>query len=219
MFALFNEKLFFTNNQEGIYSQINFEYLLPLQKSFSKMIGVELAFLRGRSFLLEVAPSGAYERSVSIFTEELSQTGSTIFVYTRKSSPVYKLLSSKNSLRFFLSTDAVSYIKQTEKENEVLVPQNDLPILLEALSKSRASTSGSSVFVIDSISDMLVSSGFESTYKALKSANEIFADPNVTSLFIMMRGSHDAKMVAAIRNLYPTQLLGTADGTMKLLRE
>ena len=183
------------------------------------MIGVDQSFLRGQSLLLEVDPSTAYEISISSFTNELTNAGSTVFVFTHKSSPVYKLLASENSLRFFLSTDTVSYIRQPDKENEVLIPQNDFAILLEVLSRSLADTHGSSAFVIDSISDMLVSSGFESTYKVLKNANEVLSDPNVTSLFIMTRGIHDKRMVAAIRSLFSTHLLSGADGTVKLLRK
>jgi hypothetical protein len=191
---------------------------LPLQKSFSKMIGVDQSFVRGRSFLLEVDPSTAYERTVSGFVDELSKAGSTVFVFTHKSSPVYKLLSSETTLRFFLSTDTVSYIRQTDRENEVLIPQNDFAVFLEVLSRSLTS-GGNSVFVIDSISDMLVSSGFDSTYKVLKNANEMLADPNVTSLFIMTQGIHDQKMVAAIRSLFLTHLVNGSDGSVKLLRK
>ncbi|MDG6998542.1 MAG: hypothetical protein JRN15_05435 [Nitrososphaerota archaeon] len=182
------------------------------------MIGEDLSFIHGRSFLLEIDPSTAYERSVSSFTDELSKAGSTIFVCTHRSSPVYKFLSSEK-FRFFLSTDTVSYIRQTDRENEVLIPQNDFAILLEVISKSLASSGGSVVFVIDSISDMLVSSGFESTYKALKNANEVLAGPNVTSLFIMTRSIHDQKIVAAIRSLFSTHLQSGVDGTVKLLRK
>lgn len=183
------------------------------------MIGVDFSFLRGRSFLLEVDPSTAYEKSVSSFVDEFSKAGNPVFVCTHRSSPVYKLLSSANSLKFFLSTDTVSYIRQTDRENEVLIPQNDFAILLEVISRSLASSGASSVFIIDSISDMLVSSGFESTYKLLKNANEVLGDPNVTSLFIMTQGIHDQKMVAAIRSLFPTHLQSGADGIVKLLRK
>ena len=192
---------------------------MPAQKPFSKMIGMDHSFLLGKAFLFEIDPSGAYERSIESFADEVSNTGNTTYVCTHRSSPVYKVLSSKSDLKFFLSTDSVSYIRQTDRENEVLIPQNDYAILLEVISKAVASSSGNSVFIIDSISDMLVSSGFESTYKALKNANEMLIDPNVTSLFIMTKGIHDQKIVTAIRSLFPTHLSLGADGSVKLLRK
>lgn len=192
---------------------------MPHGKPFSKMIGMDHSSLLGKSFLLEVDSSTAYESSVESFVDELSGIGSATFVYTRKSSPIYRSLSSNNALKFFLSTDDVSYIRPTDRENEVLVPQNDHAILLEVLSRSLASSGGNSVFIIDSISDMLISSGFESTYKALKNANEMLADPKVTSLFVMTQDSHDQKIVASVRSLFSTHLSSGSDGTLKMLRK
>jgi len=66
---------------------------------------------------------------------------------------------------------------------------------------------------------MLVTSGFETTYKFLKSANEVLADVNVTSLFLATRGIHDSKVIATIRSLFPNHLSGVPDGSVKLTRK
>ncbi len=123
-------------------------------------------------------------------------------------------------MRFFISTTTVSYPKKTDQQNEVLVPQNDSAIYLDLISKTIDSSGGNCVvFVFDSVSDMLVTSGFESTYKFLKSANEVLADVNVTSLFLVTRGIHDTKVIATIRSLFPNHLAGGPDGSVKLTRK
>lgn len=189
-------------------------------KQFSRQIGEDESFLRGKSFLLEIDPSSSYEKIVRDFAEEVTENGCTAFVFTHKSSPVYRLLSGNRSLRFFSATTAVSYPKKTEQTNEILVPQNDFAIYLDLISKTiESSGEECTVFVFDSISDMLVSSGFEQTYKFLKSANEVLSGPRVTSLFLATQGIHDSKVVAAIRSLFPNHLVGEAQAGVRLTRK
>jgi hypothetical protein len=184
------------------------------------MIGEASDFLRGRSFLIEVNPASSYERAVASFTEELSKSGCTLFILTHKASPVYKLLSGDPALRFFISTPEVSYIKKTDRENEILVPQSDFAVTLDLVSKTIESSNGNCVaFVFDSLSDSLMSSSFESTYKFLKSANEVLAVPNVSALFLMTRGIHDSKIVATIRSQFPNHLVSESEYSVKLVRK
>ena len=193
---------------------------MPSSRPFSKQIGEDPSFLRGKSFLLEVDPSSPYEKAVSEFAEELSKSGCNVFMFTHKSSPIYKLLSNDRSLRFFISTDTVSNPKQTDQQNEVLVPQNDYAIYLDLIGKTVDSSGGGCVvFVFDSVSDMLVTSSFEATYKFLKSASEVLGDVNVTSLFLTTRGIHDTKVIATIRSLFPNHLVGGPDGGVHLTRK
>jgi hypothetical protein len=193
---------------------------MPPSRQFSKQIGEDTSFLREKSFLLEVDPSSPYEKAVGDFADELSNNGCSVFVFTHKSSPVYKHLSNDHKVRFFISTTTVSYPKKTDQENEVLVPQNDSPIYLDMISKTVDSSGGECVvFIFDSVSDMLVTSGFETTYKFLKSANEVLGGVNVTSLFLATRGIHDTKVVTTIRSLFPNHLAGGSDGSVKLTRK
>ena len=189
---------------------------MPSSRQFSKQIGEDPSFLRGKSFLLEVDPSSPYEKAVGDFADELSKTGCSVFTFTHRSSPVYKLLSNDRALNFFISTTTVSYPKHTDQKNEILVPHNDSAIYLDLISKTVDSAGGECVvFVFDSVSDMLVTSGFETTYKFLKSANEVLVGSNVTSLFLATRGIHDAKVITTIRSLFPNHLAGGPDGNVK----
>ncbi len=184
------------------------------------MIGEDPDFLKGRSFLIEVNSKASYERIVGSFADELSKGGYNVFIFTHKSSPVYKLLSGDPSLRFFISTSSVSYTKKTDRENELLVPQSDFAIILDMISKTIESSSGNRVaFIFDSLSDIMMTSSFESTYKFLKSANEVLSGTNVSSLFLMTRGIHDSKIVATIRSIFPNHLVGESDDAVKLVRK
>lgn len=189
-------------------------------RQFSKQLGEEPSFLQGKMFLLEVDSSSPYERIVSDFVWELSKIGCSALMFTHRSSPVYKLLSSNHSMKFFIASAMVSYPKHADQQNEMLVPQNDFAIYLDLISKS-VDSSGKScvVFIFDSISDIVVTSGFEATYKFLKSANEILGSTNVSSMFLLSRGIHDSKVTATIRSLFSNHLVGGPDGSVKLTRK
>lgn len=170
--------------------------------------------------LLEIDPSSPYEKAVAAFAEEISSSGAAVFTFTHKSSPIYKLLSKNHATRFYISSPSVSYPKQTDQSNEMLVPQNDIAIILDSISKTIKDVRGGFVaFIFDSISDMLVSSGFEATYKFLRSTNEILGEGNVTCLFLATRGIHDPKIMTTIRSLFSIHLVEGPDATVKLTRK
>ncbi len=193
---------------------------MPSPTLFSKQIGEAPNFLRGRSFLLEVDSSSPYEKAVRDFVDELLKDGCAVYILTHRSSPVYKLLSNMSSVTFYISTPTVSYPKKGAQQNEVLVPQNDSAINLDLISKAIGSSRGGCVaIVIDSISDMLISSSFEATYKFLKNANEVLGGQNVTSMFLSTRGIHDSKVIASIRSLFSEHLVSLPDGGAKLTKK
>ena len=67
-------------------------------------------------------------------------------------------------------------------------------------------------FVFDSISDMVLSAGFEATYKFVKQVNETTGNGRTSTLFLMTLGAHDEKVVSFIRSLFTTQLMDDAGG-------
>ena len=184
------------------------------------MIGEDSSFLRGRSFLLEVNPSSPYERSVSGFTSELSKGGCEVNVFTHKTSPVYKLLSADPSLNFVISSSTVTRTTLEEGKIEIMIPQGDMAVYLDLISKKvESARSECVVFVFDSLSDILVSTSFQATYKFLKNANEVLAGTSVSSLFIMSRGIHDEKIVATFRSMFSNHLVSISEGIAKLVRK
>ena len=193
---------------------------IPPPGQFSKMIGEDPSFLRGRSFLLEVNPSSPYEKSVNGFTSELSKGGCEVHVFTHKTSPVYKLLSIDPSLNFVLSSSTVTRTTQEGGKKETIIPQGDMAVYLDLISKKvESARSECVVFVVDSLSDILISTSFQATYKFLKNANEVLAGTNVSSLFLMSRGIHDEKIVATFRSMFSNHLVSVSDGVTKLVRK
>ena len=59
---------------------------------------------------------------------------------------------------------------------------------------------------------MVLSAGFEATYKFVKQVNETTGNGRTAALFLMTLGAHDEKVVSFVRSLFPTQLVDDARG-------
>ena len=77
---------------------------------------------------------------------------------------------------------------------------------------SAATAPAQVAMVFDSISDMVLSGGFEATYKFVKQVNETTGNGRTATLFLMTLGAHDEKVVSFVRSLFPTQLVDDASG-------
>ena len=155
-------------------------------------------------------PSSAYEKVVKDFADELSSN--RMFIFTHRSSRVYKMLSANESFGFFSFSSSVSYPKKSDRPNEFLIPENDAAIHLDLVSKTLDSYEEDQIgFIFDSISDMIVSSGFQGTYKFLKSMIELL-EPNTTCLFLVMPSVHDPKITATIRGIFSNHVTNGVSG-------
>ncbi len=107
-------------------------------------------------------------------------------------------------MRLYILTTRVSYPTPGDQPNEVSVPQNDQAIILDVIDKTvHANPEGKVAIIYDNISDLILSAGFEETYKFLKQINEIVNDPRVNALFLLTAGAHPAENVSLIRSLFP----------------
>ena len=169
------------------------------QKGLSPLTGA----LAGKKLLYEVDPSLSYDRTLRQTLEELAWEGRAVFVFTPKSSPLHNTLVGGTGLKFFLSTPGVSYVRVSEETSEVLIPQNDTAVILDVADKTLGSKEGKVVFVFDSVTDMLLSTGLEKTYKFLKQFLEILHEPRSTGFFIFIKGAHGDREVNLLRGIFP----------------
>ena len=190
---------------------------VPESHPFSGRLKMPTTFLQGRNFLLEIDPATNYEETVKEFAVENISTKSIVFAFTTKGSPIYRALSEGADVRFYMMSADVSYPKPTGKANEVLVPQNDVAVILHLISQTLGSTEGSGIAVIfDNVSDLILSSGFENSYKFLKQANQVLSEPRITSIFIMTKNAHEEREVLLVKSLFANHLSIDSTGLHKL---
>jgi hypothetical protein len=175
----------------------------PPATTFSGRLGLKPEDSAGRVYLLEVDSSSKFEDPVRDLANELGSTQQVLYAFTAAGSPVYSALSGTANVRFFTMTRKVSYPKQGEKPNEVLVPSADQSVLLNVLDKAITSNPDLKFGVVfDSVTDLMLSSGLEVTYKFLKQANEMLTSRKVTAVFLMTIGAHTEREVSVLKGLF-----------------
>ena len=76
------------------------------------------------------------------------------------------------------------------------MPSDDQAVILDLIDKTIAAATAPAqvAIVFDSISDMILSAGFEATYKFVKQVNEATGNGRTAALFLMTLGAHDEKV-------------------------
>jgi hypothetical protein len=164
------------------------------------------SFQGGGMMLLEVSPESSYDEVVRDFASEQVSNGNSLFVFTSRAKPIYKTLQQVPQTRFFIMTSEVSYPKPAS-ELEVLIPQDNEAVLLSIIDRTLTANPESRMsFVFDSVSDLLLSSGLERTYKFLKQVLEMTSDPRITGLFLAVGHAHDERAMNFVKSLFATHL-------------
>ncbi|MGI0090487.1 MAG: hypothetical protein ACREBS_02140 [Nitrososphaerales archaeon] len=186
---------------------------------FSGSLNMDSSTLVGKTILFELDPSYNYEQVVDNFAIELLSNKALVFAFTSKGSPIYNTLQKINGVRFYTLSSTVSYPRGTSVPDEILVPQNDQAILLDIIQKTITADPDARIgLIFDNISDLILTSSLESTYKFLKQANEIIDLNRVASLFLFTASAHDEKASNLVKTLFTTQVTTTPAGP-KLVRQ
>jgi ssDNA-specific exonuclease RecJ len=170
--------------------------------------GQRVESISGKKALLEVDPSSQFEETIRDICKECIDAKRTVFVFTPQASRLYNAVSQIADVRLYTMSSDATYLKPTERLNEVQIPKYDVPVLLDTLDRTVATTAGQEIVVVfDSISDMILSSDFDQCYKFLKQANEINIEPRVSALFIMLKGVHKENTVKVMKSLFQSHFI------------
>jgi hypothetical protein len=188
------------------------------QHAFSKTFGLNHQQMVGRRILLEFDSASHYEKAIQDFaTEALANLEPTV-IFTRRGSTIYSSLREQKAVKFFCLTQQVSVPKEFS-ENEMLLPSNDTSLMLDVFDKTlKAHPQGVVNVVFDSLSDIVLSVGFEKTYRFMRYAVEMLASPRNTILFLLNQNAHDSRVTSSLRGLFSDQISFGKEGiqTIKL---
>jgi len=212
-------------SEERVRSFVEEFFLYPVAPTvrtqlhaFSKTLGLNHQQMAGRKILLEFDPESHYEKAIQDFaTEGLANAEPTV-VFTRRGSAIHSSLREQKAVKFFCLTQQVSVPKEFS-ENEMLLPSNDTSLMLDVFDKTlKAHPQGVVNVVFDSLSDLVLSVGFEKTYRFMRYAVEMLASPRNTVLFLLNQNAHDPKVASSLRGLFNDQMYFGKEGiqTVKL---
>ncbi|MFB0501864.1 MAG: MEDS domain-containing protein [Candidatus Bathyarchaeia archaeon] len=181
--------------------------LIERADAFSKPLGLDHKQLVGRKFLFEFDPTSPYEKGIRDFVTEAIANVETTVIFTPRGNPIHSALSPQRNIRFFLLTQRVSVPTMGASETEMLLPANNLSLMLDALEKAlNASAQGRVCLIFDSLSELIRSTGLEKAYKFVQYALEMLYSERVTALFLLTSSAHDSKAISTLRSLFKDQI-------------
>jgi hypothetical protein len=180
-----------------------FEYV----DAFSKRISLSHKELIGRKFLLEFDPTSEYETVVEDFVKESTANVELTYVFTSATSTLHKHLAKNLAIKFFLMSISTSAVKP-KSENEVLVPANNIDLILDSIDRIMKTHSKANVSIVfDGLTDLLSSLDPERTFTFLRHALQTLSSERTTALFLLNTSAHDPQIVSRLRSMFYDQLV------------
>ncbi len=180
--------------------------------AFSKSFGMTHQQMVGKKMLLEIDPKSDYQNALFNFVSEARNSGETLFIFTSMNSALHSAVSEVESVKFFLTSLKTSRIRQIN-EAETLLPAADLSISLDAIVQHQKVEADKTVNILfDNLSDIILTCGFEKTYKFMRFLLEAISSQKTTALFILNPAAHDSTISSSIRGLFQTHLAYTKRG-------
>ncbi len=186
------------------------------QDSFSKLLDMEHQKLLGSRVLLEYDPSSNFEDVVLKFAREFQANVEPVAIFTSMGSPVYWRVKGQHSVLIFSSSTKTSTPLRVSQE-EVLLPERDTSLLLDAVDKLLQAYPGRSVGIaIDILTDLILSQGFEKTYGVFSSVAEMAESEYATVLVLVNSAALEERVLNGIRGLFRFQIRFDAEGLKRV---
>jgi len=166
----------------------------------------------GKKMLLEIDPKSDYQNALFNFVSEAGNNGERLFIFTSMNSTLHSMVSGTENVKFFLTSLKTSRIQQIN-ETETLLPAADLSVSLDAIVRYQKVEADKTVnMLFDNLSDVILTCGFEKTYKFMRFLLEAISSPKTTALFMFNPAAHDPTVSSSIRGLFQTHLAYTKRG-------
>jgi len=187
------------------------------QDFFSRLVGMEHQDLLGNRVLVEYDPSSSFEGMVLKFVLEFQANVDPVAVFTSTGSPTHTLIRGSSNVRLFTASTRTSTPLKLS-EDEVLLPERDTSLLIDAVDKLFEAYKGRPVGIaMDLITDLVLSQGFDRTYGVLSTISEMAETEHATLLVLVNRLALDETILNGIRGLFRFQL-SYDEGGLKLVR-
>jgi hypothetical protein len=182
------------------------------QDTFSSMVSMKHDDILGNRLLLEYEPTSGYEEVVQKFVREFQANVESVAIFTSAGSPIYrKFRDQRNISLFSFSTKTSSPARLSDEQ--VLLPERDTSLLLDAVDKLLQALSKKRVgIVFDVFTDIILSQGFEKAYGVLSSVVEM-TEMEMTSILVLINyGALESRVLGAVQGLFRSQLRFNSEG-------
>jgi hypothetical protein len=174
--------------------------------AFSSVLGFERWQIAGRKILFEFDPASDYEKVVQDFVIEALANSEPVALFTRRGSALHSFAGEPKGVKLFSLTEQVS-LPEDLSEREMLLPLSNTSLMLNVFDKMlKAYPEGAINIVFDNLSDLVLSLGFEKTYRFMRYAAEMLASSRITALFLVNQIAHGPEAASSLRSLFNNQI-------------
>lgn len=146
-----------------------------------------------RNMLLEFDSASPYERCVRDFVMEAASQEEGVTILTTRGSPIWNSVEDISGIELILLAPNV-------RISSILDRHADKPL----------------TFVYDSLSDLILTTGFDSAYAFTRFTLEKFVALGVTGLFLLNPDAHSSMETSSIRGLFSNQFRFGNEGLVKI---
>jgi hypothetical protein len=171
----------------------------------------------GDRFLLEYEPTSDYEEIVQKFVREFQANVESVAIFTSAGSPIYRTFRNQRNISLFSFSTKTSSPARVSDE-QVLLPERDTSLLLDAVDKLIRALSGKRIgIVFDVFTDIILSQGFDKAYGVLSSVVEMTESEVASILVLINYGALEPRVLGAVQGLFQSQLRFNFEG-LKVIR-
>jgi hypothetical protein len=186
--------------------------LAKQQDAFSDLLGLKHDTILGSRFLLEYDPTSDYEEMVQKFVREFQANVEPVAIFTNAGSPLYRQFNGQRNVRLFSFSTKTSTPARLSDE-QVLLPERDTSLLLDAVDKLLQAHSGRHVgIVFEVFTYLILSLGFEKAYGVISSVVEMSESQAATILVLINSEALEPRVLSGVRGLFRSQLQFTSEG-------
>jgi len=182
------------------------------QDTFSNLLGLKHHGILGTRLLLEYEPTSNYEEVVQKFVREFQANVESVAIFTNAGSPVYREFSEQRNIRLFSFSTKTSTPSRISNE-QVLLPERDTSLLLDAVDKLLQAHTGRRIGIIFEVfTSLIISLGFEKAYGVISSVVEMAESELATILVLVNSEALETRALSGIRGLFQSQLFFNSSG-------
>ena len=182
------------------------------QDLFASLLGLKHDGVLGSRLLLEFEPTSKYEEVVQKFVREFQANVEPVAIFTSGGSPIYRQFSGQRNIRLFsFSTKTSTPVRLSDEQ--VLLPERDTSLLLDAVDKLLQTNEGKRVgIVFEVFTYLILSLGFEKAYGVISSLVEMSESGLATVLVLVNYDALEPRVINGIRGLFQSQLRFDSSG-------
>ncbi len=175
------------------------------QDSFSSLLSLRHQNLLGNRLLLEFEPTSNYEEIVQKFVREFQANVEPVAIFTSMGSPIYRQFRDQRNIRLF-SFSAKTSTPVKLSDEQVLLPERDTSLLLDAVDKLLLTHYGQRMGVVfDVFTDLILSQSFEKAYGVISSVVEMSESEFSSILVLVNCTALEERALNGLRGLFRSE--------------